>query len=115
MRLRVSGEDTGDVYDLNAVNDGEADAAGVPQGDLLNAFAEGICERDPDRTAEARAHLVEALGEAAMVDAAAVIAAFNAYPRAADATGLPLEDRKAELTREMREELGLDALDTAGA
>jgi hypothetical protein len=53
------------------------------------------------------------MGMAAMADAAAVIAAFNAYPRMADATGIPLEDAKAAATTEMRQELGLEALNTA--
>ena len=51
-------------------------------------------------------------GEAAMVDAAATIAAFNAYPRAADATGIPLEEAKRDLTADLRRELGLDILET---
>ena len=46
-----------------------------------------------------------------MVDAAAVIAAFNCYPRVADATGIPLEEAKAAATEAMRSELGLDELD----
>ena len=45
-----------------------------------------------------------------MVDAAAVIAAFNAYPRAADATGIPIEEFKLEPTEDLRKELALDAL-----
>ena len=44
------------------------------------------------------------------VDAAATIAAFNAYTRMADATGIPLETPKAEATVELRQELGLEAL-----
>ena len=53
--------------------------------------------------------------EAALVDAAGVIASFNAYSRAADATGIPIEDGKLEATVELRAELGLDALDVANA
>jgi hypothetical protein len=89
--------------------DGQAVANGVPQGKLLNEFVEAICARDPGRTALARQAMVNAMGEGAMVDAAAVIAAFNAYPRMADATGIPLEDAKATATTDMRQELGLEA------
>ena len=114
MRLRVSGEHTGNDYDLGAVTgDGSVDAA-IPHGDLLVAFAEAVCDRDDARTAETRAALLDALGEAALVDAAAVIAGFNAFPRVADATGIPLEREKAEITASMRAELDLDALDIAG-
>jgi hypothetical protein len=113
MRLRVSGQQTGNEYDLDLVMGGDVDGSGLPQGDLLNEFCEAICDRDSDRTARARAVIVETLGEAAMVDAAAMIAAFNAYPRMADATGIPLEEAKAAATVEMRDELGLEALNSA--
>lgn len=110
MRLRVSGQQTGDDYDMRSVTEGATDESGLAQGALMNAFAEGICNRDPAQTKTAREGLVDALGEAAMVDAAAVVAAFNAYPRAADATGIPIEDFKLEPTADLREELSLDAL-----
>lgn len=110
MRLRVSGQHTGNDYDMLSVIEGASDASGLAQGGLMNAFAEGICNRDAVQTDDARKGIVEALGEAAMVDAAAVIAAFNAYPRAADATGIPIEEFKLEPTEDLREELALDAL-----
>ncbi len=113
----MSGQDTGQDYDLREVTEGVEDgataAATVPHGALMNAFCEAIVARDLPRVADVRTRIVESTGEAAMVDAAAIIAAFNAYPRAADATGLPLEDKKAELTAPLRAELGLDALNTA--
>ena len=88
----------------------------MPHGGELNAFVEAIIARDPTAVAATRAAVVEAMGAAAMVDAAATarrIAAFNAYPRAADATGIPLEDAKRELTTDLRQELGLNALEVA--
>ena len=110
MRLRVSGQHTGDEYDMHSVVEGVTDTSGLPQGDLMNAFAEGVCNRNPAQTEAARKGIVATLGEAAMVDAAAVIAAFNAYPRAADATGIPVEEFKLESTEDLRKELALDAL-----
>ena len=107
----MSGTETGDDYDLTAITEG-GDAA-MANGAELNAFVEAILGRDPAAVAAARAAVVEAMGEAAMVDAAATIAAFNAYPRAADATGIPLEDAKREATAGLRQELGLDALEVA--
>ena len=109
MRLRVSGEHTGHDYDLQAVMDAAGAEVGVPHSHLLNAFVEALCARDEAATARVRAALVQTLGEAAMVDAAAVIAAFNAYPRIADATGIPLEAAKAEATATLRAQLGLEA------
>ena len=107
----MSGTETGDDYDLTAVTDGGD--AGMPHGGELNAFVEAIIARDPAAVAATRAAVVEAMGAAAMVDAAAAVAAFNAYPRAADATGIPLEDAKREVTADLRQELGLDALEVA--
>ncbi len=107
----MSGTETGDDYDLTAITGG-GDGA-LPHGGELNAFVEAILARDPAAIAAARMAVADAMGEAAMVDAAATIAAFNAYPRAADATGIPLEDAKREATAELRHELGLDALEVA--
>ena len=45
---------------------------------------------------------------AALVDAAAVAALFNGIDRVADATGIPLEDEKAESTAEIRAAIGID-------
>jgi len=109
MRLRVSGDHSGDEYDLSLVMEGRDADGGLPHGALLSRFAEGVCTRDAAKTASAREAVVSAMGEAAMVDAAAVIAAFNAYPRAADATGIPLEDVKEEMTEALREDLNLNA------
>ena len=113
MRLRASGEHTGDDYDIAAVT-GEVAAAGVPHDEVLSRFAEAIYRRDPGETARTRAAIAEALGAAALVDAAAVVAGFHGFTRVADATGIPLEDDKAALTETMRAEFGFDALDTAG-
>ena len=110
MRLSMSGDHTGDAYALEAAIGNARGDEGLPQSDLLNEFAEAVCSRDEERTREARRRIVAALGEAAMVDAAAVIAAFNGYPRVADATGIPLEDYKEEVTAGLRTELELDVL-----
>ena len=113
MRLRVSGETTGNDYNLRAITEGRVEDMGLPQGDTMNALAEGVCNRDWEQTRAARKGIVESLGDAALVDAAAVIAAFNAYPRAADATGIPVEEAKLDATVGLRADLGLDALDMA--
>jgi hypothetical protein len=57
----------------------------------------------------ARAALVGSAGKEAMIDAAAVIAGFDAITRVADATGIPLEPPKAEASAEWRSSLGIDA------
>jgi hypothetical protein len=49
------------------------------------------------------------MGNAALVDAAAIVATFNAIDRVADATGIPIEDNKAESTADIRAALGINA------
>ena len=49
------------------------------------------------------------MGDAALVDAAAIAATFNAIDRIADSTGIPIEDANAESTAELRDALGLNA------
>ncbi len=110
MRLSMSGEFTGDDYALEAAIGRDSSGGGLPHGELLGEFIEAVCSHDDARTSTARQQVVTELGEAAMVDAAAVIAAFNGYPRVADATGIPLEDYKADVTEGLRSELGLDSL-----
>ena len=113
MRLSMSGEHTGDEYALETAIGNDDGSGGLPHGDLLNEFVEAVCSHDEERTRQTRQQIVEELGEAAMVDTAAVIAAFNGYPRVADTTGIPLEDYKEEVTSNMRSTLGLDALDNS--
>jgi hypothetical protein len=62
-----------------------------------------------DGLAAARTAVATALGKAAMIDAAAVIAGFDAITRVADGTGIPLEAPKAEATADWRAALGIDA------
>ena len=65
---------------------------------------------DADRRTLARNAIHTALGPAALVDAAATVASFNAVVILADGSGIPLEDFKAEATAELRESLGLESL-----
>ena len=71
---------------------------------MLLGFADAAIAGD---AAAQRQRVVAALGEAAMVDAAAVIAGFDAITRIADATGIPIEPAKAEQTADFRRALGL--------
>ena len=76
----------------------------MPHAALLLQFADAAIGGDPRAQRE---HLMTVLGEAAMIDAAAVIAGFDGITRIADATGIPLEPAKAEQTADFRGELGL--------
>jgi hypothetical protein len=47
--------------------------------------------------------------DAALVDAAAVVATFNGIDRVANSTGIPIEDAKAEAPVDLREVLDINA------
>jgi hypothetical protein len=88
------------------------DGAGtrVAHGPLLLEFAEAMLGTAVSRQIDARTSVAQTLGRAALVDAAAVVASFNAVVKIADATGIPIEAGKADATRDLREELALDRL-----
>ena len=107
MLLRGSGEHTGDDYDLTAiVAEGVADG-GVAAGAALAAYADAFF-RNESEFAATRERLEREVGEEASVDAAAVLAIFNAVVRIADATGIPIEETKARMSADIRDALGLD-------
>ena len=106
--LRASGQKDGEEVDLNSViGRGEGDA-GVVHGDLLMAFADAVLADDGAALDAVRKQLIAVLGEEALVDAAGTVASFNAVVRVADATGIPIDEFKADPTREILEELGIE-------
>ena len=58
--------------------------SGIPHGALLIEFAESVLADDDHRLAAARTTLVDAMGAAALVDAAGIVGFFNAIDRVAD-------------------------------
>ena len=107
MLLRESGRTYPTIYDLQAVT-GTTEGDGIPHGGLLIAFAEAVLGEDDAALAETRDAVQAALGQAGLVDAAAVVGLFNAIDRVADATGIPLEPEKAAASADFRSALGLD-------
>jgi hypothetical protein len=108
LLLRASGLTQNRDYDLNAVTGAAPGDAGVPHGRRLVAFAEAALGEDDAVLSRARAELMAALGPGGLVDAAAVVGLFDAIDRVADATGVPLEEEKAEASADFRAALGLD-------
>ena len=106
--LRASANAGGTVVNLRAIT-GDPGDGGIPHGRLLAGFAEAVLGDDEARLTEIRERLRESLGDAALVDAAAVIANYSALDRVADATGIPLEPAKEAATAGLRAELGIDA------
>ena len=87
--------------------DGMTDT-GVPHWQALVALVDATVARDATAVARARTMLVASMGHAAMIDAAAVIGGFDGITKVADATGIPLEPGKAEVSAAWRDSLGVD-------
>jgi hypothetical protein len=81
---------------------------GVVHGTLLLAFADAVAGDDDEALDNVRGELIAVLGEAALVDAAGTAASFNSVVRVADATGIPIDEFKADPAREILEELGIE-------
>jgi hypothetical protein len=100
--------------DARAVTDREAAAgSGVRNAAELLAFADAAVAGEPAALGAARARLLEALGPAALVDAAAVVANFERMVRIADGTGIPLDAPVAALAADLRQTLGLGRFNSA--
>ena len=108
--LRASGQHAGHTYDVGSVLNGDGASVGVPHGEALIEFAEAMLTGDRARQSKAREALHSAMGGAALVDAAAIVASFNSVVKLADGSGIPLEDFKAQATEDLRKELGLESL-----
>lgn len=94
---------------LQALIDHEASAiSDVEHGEVLLAFAEAMVGEDDAELGRARRAVIEAMGPAALVDAAGVASNFERMVRIADATGIPLDERMAALTKTAREQLHLE-------
>jgi len=112
--LRASSQYQGDEVDLTAVVDGKAAAnSGVENAELLVRFAEAILSSDVRGQEAARNLLRNEMGEAALVDAAAVVANFQRMVRIADATGISLDAPVVALSGDLREQLDLGRFGSA--
>ena len=106
--LRASSTAKGETYDLSLLTGAKGDG-NIPHGALLVSYAEAVLGTDDRRLAEVRASIRAQMGDAALVDAAAIVATFNAIDRVADATGIPIEDAKAASTADLRAALDINA------
>lgn len=104
--LRASGQHDNREYALNGVMDG-ATATGVPGGGALLALVDAALGQNAATLQQARAAVRTALGEAALLDAGAVIGGFDGITRIADATGIPLEPTKQAQTADFFDTLGI--------
>jgi hypothetical protein len=111
----VSGKIEGDELDVAAVTDGQAAAekSGIAHARELVALAEGVVSGDETVLASSRRQIVEALGEQAMVDIAAVAGNFQRMVRIADGCGIPLDTPLQIMSADVRAELRLERFGTS--
>ena len=93
--LRESSRAKKEDYDLTLLTGTEGDG-NIPHGALLVAFTDAVVLHDTAETTRLRGEIRSQMGDDALVDAAAIVAAFSGFTRIADSTGIPLEDAKAE-------------------
>ena len=93
---------------MSGIASGDVRRSGVPHAQLLIDFAEAVVTARSDDAAALGGDVAAALGAEGLVDAAGVIATFNAIVRVADASGIPLEQAKREASVDIRAELGID-------
>ena len=84
-----------------------ASATGVPGSEALLSLVDAALRREAAALEMARMAVRQRLGEAALIDATAVIGGFDGITRIADATGIPLEPAKAEQTADFFAALGV--------
>jgi hypothetical protein len=84
----------------------------VPHADLLTRFVDAAAANAPELDA-VRAELVDATDEAFMIDAAAVVGAFEMMTRIADGTGTAHPAGRVADFGVVRDELGLDDYESA--
>ena len=106
--LRASSEIHGETVDIQAIAGRNTENSGIPGGAALITLCEAALGDDPDALVRARQGVRDALGDAELVDACAVIGNFERMTRIADGTGIPLDAPVMMLTEDFREELGID-------
>ena len=113
MVLRVSIiEATGEEIGLDGMTDPACtEIKGIPHSEVLMKFTNAFMSNDKPALAAARDTLVNEMGAAAMIDAAAVASNQQRMVRIADGTGIPLEsmgDEMDAMAEEMSEQLGIN-------
>lgn len=108
--LRESMQISGRQVDVRGVTQGFSADVDIPHALALVDFAEAVVLGDAARSAAARESLRTVLGEAGLVDAAAVVGAFHGFVRIADAIGIPYTTAaQGRDVPELRAEVGVNA------
>ncbi len=86
---------------------------GIAHGRLLVRFADAFLTRDEAELAPVRREVADRLGDEALVDSAAVVAAYEGLDRVADSMGIPIDAERIEPTAGLRKQLGVDGFASA--
>ncbi len=105
--LRASAQVTTTPLEPRAITDRSLDPL-LPHGIALLDFVDALLVGSEADLIRAREKLLEDMGSASLVDAAAVVGNFQMMNRVADATGMPVGKGTLKRTKEWRELLGLD-------
>lgn len=108
MLLGLSSDQGDGDVELSGVAGSENGDNGISYGALLSRFAEEV--HAGSNLDGIRADVIDAVGEAGFVDAAAICANFNMMVRIADGTGTPLDKGSVEMSAELRDDLELNGL-----
>jgi hypothetical protein len=101
---------SGKQVDVRGVTQGFDASLDIPHAAALVEFAEAVVMRDGPRVAAIRSVLSSVLGEAGLVDAAAIVAAFHGFVRIADAIGIPYTTASGgKDLPDLREQAGVNA------
>ncbi|NQZ97463.1 MAG: hypothetical protein HRU01_13210 [Myxococcales bacterium] len=90
----------------------KGEVAGVSHGAELIAYADAVVARSENISAT-RMAIQASMGDAEVVDAAAVIANFQRMVRIADGTGIPIDGPMDVLSADLRHEIGINAFPSA--
>jgi len=112
MLLRGGGKSEGSTVDLKGVTDKSIDS-GILHGSALISFAEAVLGQDDAALVSARNCVLKNLGPAGLSDTAAIVATFQQMVRIADGAGIPLDGLVADMTVDIRSEIGLNEFGSA--
>ena len=106
LRESVQAEGKPDLGVVTGLADGDA---GVPHGGYLVRLADAVARWNWDDVATLRERGVDAMGPEATSDAILVASGFNGITRVADAIGIRLDSRTADISVDLRASVGIDA------
>ena len=108
MLLSLSGDKTGNEYNLNAVNT-TSGLAGVEDEHWIRLITELTMTKEWEQLSQTREEAAQIIGEQKVVDTLVVASAFNGITRVADATGIPLDVDTEKNTAQMRTDTGIQS------